>query len=30
VPVWKVTGDFTVKLGNSVAYANGGTFDTPT
>lgn len=29
VPVWKVTGDFTVKLGNSVAYLNGGTFDTP-
>ena len=29
VPVWKVTGDFTVKIGNSTYQLNGATFDTP-
>jgi hypothetical protein len=28
-PVWRVTGDFTVTLGNSTYYLNGATFDTP-
>ncbi|WP_264067888.1 cadherin-like domain-containing protein [Mycolicibacterium komossense] len=29
VPVWRVTGDFTVKIGNSTYQLNGATFDTP-
>lgn len=29
VPVWKVTGDFTIKIGNSTYQLNGATFDTP-
>jgi hypothetical protein len=28
-PVWRVTGDFTIKLGNSTYQLNGATFDTP-
>nr|WP_240163086.1 Ig-like domain-containing protein [Mycolicibacterium sphagni] len=29
VPVWNVTGDFTIKLGNSTYQLNGATFTTP-
>ncbi len=29
VPVWNVTGDFTIKLGNSTYQLNGATFSTP-
>ncbi|CAN5458637.1 hypothetical protein BH09ACT8_BH09ACT8_02550 [soil metagenome] len=28
-PVWRVTGDFTIKIGNSTYQLNGATFDTP-
>ena len=28
-PVWRVTGNFTVKIGNSTYILNGATFDTP-